>query len=428
MRKLFLLTVSALLLFAACVPSTANKPAKTEPDTSAATAQPTAPAADAQTQTKVQLNTAFAARLVQFLEDNGYAEENYIVSPTSFRAALCLAIAGAEGTTKDELLKAAGFESMEDANAWYAGVLASVDAFQTDLDEYNRRVDEWMGGEGKADRAFSVVNSVWNNSDLRGDFSEAYRQYVLEHYGAAANSIGAAELTKAVNDWCSEQTHGMIPEIAGDLSRVSSVLVNALYLRTSWLDSFPQYLTKTDRFVCADGAETEKEFMEQTESFAYYADDETQLVVLPMQGDMYFVCVLGSADGLSEKLAKKEFCTVHVKLPKLEIESSFSDSELVRYLISLGAVSAFDPTAADFSGMSDVPWYVSDIIQKAKIKTDEDGIEAAAVTAIMMAEGAFIGEEPVIREFIADRPFRFYVYSGLYEESPELLFYGQCVK
>ena len=54
---------------------------------------------------------------------------------------------------------------------------------------------------------------------------------------------------------------------------------------------------------------------------------------------------------------------------------------------------------------------MDDIIQKAKIKLDETGIEAAAVTAIMVKDGAvFDPNEPVV--FRADRPFHFFIRTG----------------
>ena len=71
---------------------------------------------------------------------------------------------------------------------------------------------------------------------------------------------------------------------------------------------------------------------------------------------------------------------------------------------------------------------MSDIIQKAKVKTDEKGLEAAAVTVIAMVEGCALEEErPVPKEFVADRPFTFYVMNGSFD-APELLFYGQVMK
>lgn len=69
--------------------------------------------------------------------------------------------------------------------------------------------------------------------------------------------------------------------------------------------------------------------------------------------------------------------------------------------------------------------FITDIIQKTKIKVEEKGIEAAAATAIMMEESCAL-EEPEVKEFIADRPFKYMILTD--SEDPELLFYGQLVE
>ena len=74
---------------------------------------------------------------------------------------------------------------------------------------------------------------------------------------------------------------------------------------------------------------------------------------------------------------------------------------------------------------SDMKLYITDIIQKTKIKVDEEGIEAAAATAVMMTEGA-IAVEPEVKEFNANEPFKYMLLTD--GSDPELLFYGQIVK
>ncbi|MBP5598620.1 MAG: hypothetical protein J6Y02_24860, partial [Pseudobutyrivibrio sp.] len=62
----------------------------------------------------------FNDQLIAYLGENGYENENYMISPTSYKAALCLAAAGAKGQTLDELLKAMGFQSVDEMDAWYS--------------------------------------------------------------------------------------------------------------------------------------------------------------------------------------------------------------------------------------------------------------------------------------------------------------------
>ncbi len=61
---------------------------------------------------EVDINMDFNSSLIDFIEKYGFADKNYMISPTSFRAALALAVSGADSETKDELLKAMDFDSV----------------------------------------------------------------------------------------------------------------------------------------------------------------------------------------------------------------------------------------------------------------------------------------------------------------------------
>ena len=115
-------------------------------------------------------------------------------------------------------------------------------------------------------------------------------------------------------------------------------------------------------------------------------------------------------------------------IPKLDTESSFGREALVQYLMDRGAVDAFDVDTADFSRMANYPWFISDILQKAKIKTDEEGLEAAAVTMVMIVAGALLEpEEPQYRVFHANEPFRYYMVTTQ-TQTPLVVFAGQEVR
>ena len=62
-------------------------------------------------------------------------------------------------------------------------------------------------------------------------------------------------------------------------------------------------------------------------------------------------------------------------------------------------------------------------------KGDEDGIEASAVTIVAMMEAtAAMPEEHEVKEFYADEPFQFLIYTDLENSENEILFYGQVVE
>ena len=364
-----------------------------------------------------ELETAlksFDQAMFEYIKENGNEKENFMISPVSLKAALCLAAAGAEGETLEELLQTMRFGSEKEMEAWFEEVNAAVEVF---ADTYP---DEEHG--------FAIANSIWNNTDRYGSFLEEYQTYVKEHYGAEVYDKSAAELTEAVNSWCSEKTNGLIKSISDDLSRAASVLVNALYLKTSWYSSFGDFSWQ-DAFTDIDGNEVDKEFMANTDDFAYYADEETQLVILPLDGDKQFVAVLGDTEDLEEKISKADHQPVHVMMPKFEVESSFEGDTLIGFLQEEGTTKAFSGNA-EFSRMcTDIEWYINDIIQKTKLNVDENGLEAAAVTAIVLTDGAALPEEePEPVDFIANRPFTFFIYSGVYTDMPLQLFAGQYVK
>ncbi|MBR0130792.1 MAG: hypothetical protein IJM08_05780 [Firmicutes bacterium] len=388
-------------------------------------------------QTEAKLKTdlgfgQFETDLVNFIDAEGFRQKNYLFSPTSFKAALALAVSGAEGETKAQLLKASGFDSAAEMDSWYDSLDQAIRLFAERLDREKQEFEknkQFMSPDAKApDGAFEIANSVWHNADKPGMMKDSYKSYVAERYDAEANEADSGSITDKVNGWCDEKTHGMIPKIADDLSEEASVLINALYLRTSWLARFEEGFTQPGDFSCLDGTVVQKEFMRQRQKYAYYEDDDTQLVVMPMNGNVNAVFVLGSTQGLADKMAKAEYCEVIVKLPRFEVESSFDHQEFVDFLKARGADLPFrQDGSADFSAMCEgADWFISDIVQKAKIKLDEDGIEAAAVTAIMVRATSAMPQPEEPKEFTADRPFSFALVTG--SEDPELLFYGQVVQ
>ena len=191
-----------------------------------------------------------------------------------------------------------------------------------------------------------------------------------------------ATITDCVNEWVSNKTHGMISRISDDLRGNDALLVNALYLKTQWYDAFDELLTHEGEFTTVGGKSVKKNFMSATKDFWYYEDmDGSKVLSIPMRGDTYAVFVLGNTDNIMDKLLKVERRQVHVELPKFSFETSFENGELVDFLNRSGAKLAFT-NDADFSLMvQGSKWNIGNIIQKTRIKTEESGLEAAAVTA-----------------------------------------------
>ena len=121
-------------------------------------------------------------------------------------------------------------------------------------------------------------------------------------------------------------------------------------------------------------------------------------------------------DGLLDALAEQGMAyltggaserEVDLFLPKFDLttENCLSDA-----LKALGLEAPFG-SDADFSGISEVPLKIDEILQKVRVQLDEEGTKAAAATAAMVACMAMLPEEEPV-EVRVDRPFAFVIADG----------------
>lgn len=380
--------------------------------------------------TKNELNENFDEDFLNFIKSET-KNENFMVSPLSFRYALALASYGANGITQKELLNAMGFNSMDEYISWTNNINKAVSNFNTELkNDIQQFQNNSFFGESKPDRAFSIANSIWHNSDQEGKITDKYISNTAKLFSAIAGNVPSAELEAKINEWVNENTNGLVPSLVdSSIKDANTVLVNTLYMKSSWLNPFQDYATKKATFHTYDGKSIEKDFMNQKESFKYYEDSNTKAIVMPMEGGINMVFVLGDDNDIFSKLDKASYEDVKASIPKFEVETSFNNKELIKYLAQKGVVLALDDTgAADFTPMvegQDI--YIDNIIQKTKVSIDENGAEAAAATAVVMMETTSVGPITQPKEFIADKPFSYYIYTNT-DNGPEIMFYGQYIK
>lgn len=106
-----------------------------------------------------------------------------------------------------------------------------------------------------------------------------------------------------------------------------------------------------------------------------------------------------------------------LSLPRFKCEYT---TGLTGVLEAMGIKDAFNGRA-NFQGISDAPLYISDILQKSYLKINEEGAEAAAVTAIMVGCLAMRPtEKPIEVKF--DRPF---IYLIVDQATGNILFIGK---
>lgn len=350
-------------------------------------------------------------------------DKNYMFSPLSVKMALALAANGADGETREEILNTLGID---------------------DLDEFNERAAEMIlsYADDKVNTV-NVSNSVWiNKSVSQGDFSDSFKETAEKYYNAEAGTVTRENAVSTINSWVSEKTREKIPAIISeDNNNFAAMLLNAVYFKGMWTNDFPERNTKKGEFTSQNGEKSEIDFMNNTDYFSLYRDEDTTIIRLPYRArlitedeetgeidsvsansqiSMYLV--MGEDENVSQLLKNTDMKMTYVNLsmPKFKIEYSVTLNGMLK---SLGTEKAFDKNAADFSNMlSDDAverFWIDQVIHKTYIDVDEKGTEAAAVTAIQMA-GASLPPEPVEVKF--DKPFTFVIKD---DTRDEVLFMGR---
>lgn len=360
----------------------------------------------------VKKNNAFALRLFNKVTDM----ESKVISPMSVSYLMGMLANGADGITQQEILKAIGCEgvSVSDLNELYKAMLltANKQDKQTTVNIAN----------------YIAVNK---NFQLNKDFC----QKVSDSYLAGIESLDftSSKSTDRINGWCKEKTNGMIPRIIDQVSADAvSYLMNASYFKGTWQNKFNAKDTKLENFRGYTRDIQKVEMMHQVKKLFYAENKDFKAVDLPYGNGSYRMLVLLPNEGKNiqemmkgldeEKLNQisqnMENCMVNLKLPKFTIEKELPLNAIIS---DLGAPSMFEAGKANFSHFADGNFFVSKMLQKAKIEVNEQGTKAAAVTAAVMLT-AMAPEETRNVEFIADRPF---VYMIQDSQSGGILFMGQ---
>jgi serpin B len=207
------------------------------------------------------------------------------------------------------------------------------------------------------------------------------------------------------------------------------VLVNALYFKASWSDSFSERATQPGPFWISNSKSIDVPMMRTTRTTAYFEDENWQVVSLPYVGNTFDYLVLMPKRKLqSEEVARQLESSsilaaieglkserVELSMPRYEVRYKREVTENLRQLGLSRSLSG----EADFSGIADVPVKIDAVLHESFIKVDESGTEAAAATAVMMARSAmFVGEPKLMT---VDRPF---VFVLMHRESRAPLFLG----
>ena len=317
-------------------------------------------------------------------------------SPFSVASALGLLAHGAAGETRAQLL----------------GLLGDLDELTALLARASRLDDP---GYDEQRPVIAVSNTLWADARIRVEQAFA-EQLAAWPGGSVRNAPFQAEPEKArqaINADVAETTRRLISELippGAIRSDTVSALVNALYLRGAWRSRFTEGATVPRPFHAPAGT-VEVPTMRLESMVGYAATDGWQVVALPAAGGVEAIVLLPDADlaGAEPRLTAQSLATLLAApgpqqlllyLPRIKIKTSAELSGPVR---ALGVRQVFTDHA-DLRAMSPDPLYAQQILHESVLKIDEQGLEGAAATAIMIGITSFSPPpRPVI--VTVDRPF-----------------------
>ena len=367
---------------------------------------------------KILINSSKLFGLKLFKTINASAgDSNIFISPLSVSAALGMVLNGANGKTYDEIkstLELTGINQDEVNKAYQS------------LNNLLTQIDPKV--------IFESANSIWYRQGFT--FEQSFLDVNKNYFDASVQGLDFSNPASVdvINNWVKEKTKEKITSILNSIpSGIVMYLINAIYFKGKWQYQFDSSATKEDDFYLTQNNPVKCMMMNQKNDFNYYSSNDYQAIELPYgDGDYSMLVILpGSVNNIDafvgqldenfwsillNNLNKKE---VNLWLPKFKIEYKL---ELSNELKAMGMETAFDSYYADFSNMrkqKDI--FISSVLHKTYVKVDEEGTEAAAVTAISMGTTS-VGPKEIYMK--VNHPFIFAIRE---KNSGAILFIGKVV-
>ena len=334
---------------------------------------------------------------------NDATADDYIISPLSMQFLLGMILNGAQGATADEICKVLGYGAgeVDDVNTYCLAMLQQL----PDLDKKTK---------------LSIANALFVNQNY--SLLSNYKQTVGMFYEAEVTNLDFsknAAATREINNWCSDHTNGLVPEILENVNpNILTYLLNAMYFKSEWKQKFSKSNTGQEPFTNESGAQKKVLMMKTEKNFSYQDNEVLRAVRLPYGNGAFSMTVILPAEGkklsdVTDYLNGENWdafvktmvgCDVDLWLPKFETKYHIKLNDI---LSAMGMPLSFDPYRADFKAMSSLALCLDFVQQDAVIKVDEEGTEAAVVSSAgMLAMSAAPGQHVV---FHADRPFLYLI-------------------
>ena len=347
----------------------------------------------------------FAFNLFREISKQGGTDKNLVISPLSITYALGMLNNGATGETQTQINKVLGFSGQG-------------------ADGINEFCHKMIVNAPKLDSSTKVMlsNAIFlsNKYQLKDEF----RNKAITYYDATLETCNFEDMQtlNTINLWAKNHTEGLVDKVLNERDynkEAVSYLLNATYFKGSWATKFDKSATREMEFqTYTEQAYPRVLMMHINSDFGYAEDNDSKVLSLPYGNGAYEMTILLPKDGktvfdlmqtLSTEKWKQYSTTLHknvvevdVMLPRFECEAK---TDLKEVMSALGMPLAFAPEKAEFRNFcTGNNIFINKMSQSAKIKVDEEGTEAAAVTIV---EGAATAMPQ--KYVYANRPFLYII-------------------
>ncbi len=346
-------------------------------------------------------DNAFGLELFQKVVASDTEADNIFISPTSVALALAMTYNGAAGETKtamENTLKKNGF-TLDEIN-----------------DSYKSLINALVSVDPKV--LLEIANSIWYRQEFSvlPEFISVNQEYYDAEVSPLDFNLPAAP--DVINNWVADKTHDKITEIINEIPGDAVMyLLNAIYFKGIWLYEFDEEYTDDDLFYLKGGTAITVPFMQQEATMRYATNALFSMIEMPYgEGNYNMIIMLPHAGNTAEDIAALltpenwdgwisalTEQNVRIMLPKFKFEYK---NKLNDELDAMGMSVAFSDQA-DFSKINpEEDLFISKVLHKAFVEVNEEGTEAAAVTAVEISLTS-VEPEPDYTLFKADRPFLF---------------------
>lgn len=367
----------------------------------------------------IEADNAFGLDFFKKVTQQANPNDNTMVSPLSVSLALSMTYNGAEGNTKTEMEKTLRLNGLTTAqiNESHKALLAALKSADPDV-------------------LLEIANAIYYRQELT--VKEQFIATNKNYYDAEVKSLNfdAVDAKDIINQWVAEKTRDKIPEIIDQIDGdLAMILLNAIYFNGIWQYKFDENKTHELPFRHGDGTMKDVATMSQETSLEYYSNDKFSAVHLPYgKGQYRMTVLLPDQDQTTESLIAdmtlpnwkgwlKEFRkhdNVVVSMPRFKFAWEMTLNDI---LATMGMPAAFNPNAADFSGITGgKDLFIGFVKHKTYIDVNENGTEAAAVTAVGMYTTSMPSDIPKKIYFTVDRPFLFVITE---KSTGAILFIGE---